>query len=122
MLLVPSGLSVNETTPKSVLVRWKKLGGSLNNVSGFIALAYEELHESGLLTKGPIPNCTTELSRLECAIEGLKPSTNYTITVAAFTKQNGNQWIYGDESTALRIKTGKMTTEHLTSSYDKLIS
>ncbi len=122
MILVPTGLSVNETTSKSVRVRWEKLGGSLKKVSGFIARAYEELHESGLLANGPIQNCTTEVSRLECAIEGLKPSTNYTITVAAFTKQNGNQWIYGDESTALRIRTGKLTTEHLTSPYDQLIS
>ncbi len=104
------------------MVKWDKLGGSLKNVWGFIARAYEELHESGLLSKGPIQNCTTELSLLECAIEGLRPSTNYTITVAASTKQNGNQWIYGDESTALRIRTCKLTTENLTSPDDKSIS
>ncbi len=121
LLLVPTGLSANGTTSKSVVVKWDKLGGSLKKVSGFIARAYEELLESGLLSKDPIQNCTTELSRLECAIEGLKPSTNYTITVAAFIKRNGNHWIYGDESTALRIKTGKLTTGHLTSPYDKSI-
>ncbi len=119
LLLVPTGLSVNETTSKSVVVQWANLSGSLKNVSGFFARAYEELHEPGLLSKDPIQNCTTELSRLECAIEGLKPSTNYTVTVAAFIKQNGNQWIYGDESAALRIKTGKLTTGYLTSPDNK---
>ncbi len=35
-------------------------------------------------------NCTSELKVLECTIEGLEPSTNYTITVAVFKRLQDN--------------------------------
>ncbi len=60
----------------------------MEGVSGFIARAYEGL-------EGPDParsegNCTSELKVLECTLEGLEPSTNYSITGAAFKRLQEN--------------------------------
>ncbi len=87
-------------------MKWNPLKDSMEGVSGFIARAYEGL-------EGPDPannvaNCASDLKVLECTIEGLEPSTNYTITVAAFKRlQDDLPTIYGDASIVVHAQTGK---------------
>ncbi len=89
------------------MVKWNQLKDSMEGVSGFIARAYEGLE--GPDQARSEANCTPELKVLECTIEGLEPSTNYTITVAVFKRLQDNlPTIYGDASIAVHIKTGKL--------------
>ncbi len=88
------------------MVKWNALKDSMEGVSGFIARAYEGLEGPGSARSEA--NCTSELKVLECTIEGLEPSTNYTVRVAAFKRlQDNSPTIYGDASIAVHIKTGK---------------
>ncbi len=78
----------------------------MEGVSGFIARAFEGME--GLEPARSKANCTCNLTVSECTIEGLEPSTSYTITVAAFKiLQDDLPTIYGDASIAVHIKTGK---------------
>ncbi len=104
---MPTGLSASEPTMNSVAVKWDQLNGSLIGVLGFIARAYEGLHGSDIANRHTDLICVTDLMNLGCEIKGLLPSTNYTITVAAFKGTRANPSAYGDESIAVQIKTGK---------------
>ncbi len=101
-------MSARKLTKDSVAVKWDQLNGSSKGVSGFIASAYEGLHGSDVANRHTDLKCVSELKELSCEIKGLLPSTSYAITVAAFKGIRVNPSVYGDESVALQIKTGKV--------------
>ncbi len=79
----------------------------MEGVSGFIARAYHGME--ALEPARSEANCSSDLKVLECTIEGLEPSTSYSITVTAFRRLQDNlPTIYGDASIAVHIQTGKL--------------
>ncbi len=88
------------------MVKWNQLKDSMEGMPGFIARAYKGLEGSDPARSEA--DCTSKLKALDRIIEGLEPSTNYTITVAVFKGLQGNlRTIYGDASIAVHIKTGQ---------------
>ncbi len=114
---MPTGLSAREPTRDSVAVKWNKPNGSSKGVLGFIARAYEGRHSSDIAKRNTEFICFSDLVKLGCEIKGLLPSTNYTITVAAFKGTRANPSAYGDESIAVEIKTGKLRLYFFGSTY-----
>ena len=96
--------------PKNIKVDAKSIlvildGEENNGADGYVGLAEEVDSDS-------IANCTTNDSKSNCSLTGLKSSTNYSVTVRSYRNDDTRTITYGDLSKPIFTVTGSCLLHH----------
>nr|CUU98808.1 hypothetical transcript [Hymenolepis microstoma] len=87
-------------TSQSAEFRWNRSSGRQDGIDGYLVRIYETSTGGELNHKLPISNCSIPAINdiYSCNLGNLKPSTNYSATVAAFKFSSNIAKTFGDES------------------------
>ena len=91
--LAPQRVVAVATSNDSVAVSWGAVSSPREGIRGFVAIG----RVAG--SSGAVANCTTPSIRdVKCTIQGLLPSVEYSITVAALKVDDFGDQLLGEES------------------------
>ncbi|VDO10423.1 unnamed protein product [Rodentolepis nana] len=104
---VPQHFQAMIVTTESAEFRWNRSSGRQDGLDGYLVRIYETSPSGELNHKVPIANCSIPaINHIHsCNLGNLKPSTNYSATIAAFKILSNDTKTFGDESAKIYFTT-----------------